>query len=84
MLAEQTWPYVWTLVFWFSEYETASRLYAASGTISVSCSGISTITWWPISGKGIVAGTVGTAAERAILAGRSLFGIMPDLDAMGI
>ena len=29
-------------------------------------------------------GTVGTAAERTILAGRSLFGIMPDLDAMGI
>jgi hypothetical protein len=31
-----------------------------------------------------ISGTVGTAAERAILAGRSLFGIMPDLDAMGI
>lgn len=35
-------------------------------------------------GKGIVAGTVATAAAAAILAGKGLFGILPDFDVMGM
>lgn len=35
-------------------------------------------------GKGIVAGIVATAAAAAILAGKSVFGIMPNFDVMGM